>query len=149
VLKVSFSPILPFGTSFSLTETATFASCLSQITEEMWQDTAVDFLGLFVSYTVAKALSIGLQAAGLIAIGVKGALQWAMFITLLPNDPEGSTTMLAVFFAKMLMRLVAIATSVGQAFAQAIWNVCTAPMVSAWDVGSEWPDKIRCSTGVF
>jgi hypothetical protein len=135
VLDVGFSPILPFGTTFSMKGAETLASELSQITEEVWQDTAVDFLGLFVSYIAAKALSIGFEGAGLIAIGAKGVVQWTLFAPLLLNEKAGSTKMLAAFFANVLMGLVALATSVGETFAQAIWNVCTAPMISAWMLG--------------
>jgi hypothetical protein len=141
-IDVGFSPFLPFGTTLSMVGVESLASVLPYVTEEIWQDTAMDFAGLFVSYVAAKALSVCGEVPGLIAIGAKGLVQWALFLPLLVNEKAGSVRMLAACFANILMGLIALATDVGETFAKALWNVCTAPILSALMLGTDGMIKL-------
>lgn len=127
---VGFNPVLPFGTTFSISGLDTLASVLNCITEEIWQDTAVDLFGLFTSFIAAKTLSLCGEIPGLVAIGAKGVVQWALFAPLLLNEKAGSVRMVAAFIANTLMGFVALSAGIGEAFAEVIWKVCTAPLVS-------------------
>lgn len=117
---VGFSPVLPFGTTFSISGLDTLASVLNCITEEIWQDTAVDLFGLFASFIAAKTLSLCGEILGLVAIGAKGVVQWALFAPLLLNEKAGSVRMVAAFIADTLMGFVALSAGIGEAFAEVI-----------------------------
>lgn len=68
-IDIGFNPILPGGETWNWQGLEIFAGVL----EEIWQDIILDFMGVFISYTLAKGLSIWNLVAGLIAEGIKGA----------------------------------------------------------------------------
>jgi hypothetical protein len=120
---------LPFGTSFAVSGLHTLAPVLACITEEIWQDIAIDFIGLFASYIAAKVLSF--TGAGYVAMMVKGLLQYGLFVPLLLSESAGSVKMLAAFIANALMGFIALSISIAEGFVKALWNICTAPWMSA------------------
>jgi hypothetical protein len=127
---VGFSPILPFGTTLSVTGLESLSLVLNEITAEIWQDVAIEFIGLFASYTVAKLLSLGGEIPGLAAIAVKGVAQWILFTPLLLSEKAGSGKMIAASIANVMMGLIALGASVGETFARFLWTICTAPAIS-------------------
>jgi hypothetical protein len=123
VIDVGFNPILPGGETWNWEGLEIFAEVL----EEVWQDIMLDFIGVFISYIVAKGLSIWNLAAGLVAEGFKAAVQYT-FLALFWNDLE---KMLAISIANFLMGFIALATHVGEAFVKALINIIYAPAWSA------------------
>jgi hypothetical protein len=123
VIDIGFNPILPGGETYQWEGLEIFAEVL----EEVWQDIMLDFIGVFISYIVAKGFSIWNLAAGLIAEGVKGAVQYT-FLALSWNDLE---KMLAISIANFLMGFIALVAHVGEAFVKALINIICAPAWSA------------------
>jgi len=128
---------LPFGTTFSITGLHSLAEALSYVTEEIWQDVGLDLFGLFISYTLAKVASFAGVAPGLVAIGLKGIAQGILFGLLMMSEKAGSVKMLAAFIANMFMGLIALSVGAAEAFAHLIWNLCTAPWVSAFMLATQ------------
>ncbi|MDH5482273.1 MAG: hypothetical protein OEY22_05280 [Candidatus Bathyarchaeota archaeon] len=121
VIDIGFNPILPGGETYFWQGLDTFAGVL----EEIWEDIILDFMGVFISYAIAKGLSIWNLAAGLIAEGVKALVQYG-FLWIGWNDPA---KMLATSIANFLMGFIALATHVGEAFVKALFSIICGP---AW-----------------
>jgi len=127
MIHVAFNPILPGGEELWLEGLEIFANVVADI----WQDVVIDLVGVFISYAVAKGLSIWNLAGGLIAEGIKGAVQYGLFFNEFFRATNGSLVMLAAGIANIIMGLVAIATNIGEAFVRALYNILWAPVLSA------------------
>ncbi|MCK4481807.1 hypothetical protein KAU55_01170 [Candidatus Bathyarchaeota archaeon] len=123
VIDVGFNPLLPGGEIWFWEGLEIF----EEILEEVWQDIMLDLMGIFISYTIAKGLSVWNLAAGLVAEGFKAAIQYT-FLALSWNNLE---KMLAMSIANFLMGFIALATRIGEAFVKALFNILYAP---AWSV---------------
>jgi len=126
-IDVGFNPVLPFGETWNWEGLEVFADVVAEI----WEEVMLDFMGVFISYTIAKGLSIWNLVGGLLAEGIKGAFQYALFLPEFFGATEGSLKMLAAGIANILMGLIAIATNIGEAFAKALQTLIFGPAISA------------------
>jgi hypothetical protein len=126
-IDIGFNPVLPFGETWNWDGLELFANVIAEI----WQDVMLDFIGVFISYILAKGLSIWNLVGGLLAEGIKGAFQYALFLPEFFKATEGSLKMLAAGLANLLMGLIAIATNVGEAFIKALQALIFGPTISA------------------
>ena len=124
-IEVAFNPVLPGGEWWNWTTAG--LQLFAEVTEEIWQDIILDLVGVFISYATAKALSFGSIAVGLIAEGVKAAFQYG-FLWASWND---MSKMLAMSLANFIMGLVALFTSIGEAFVKTLFSIMLAPAYSA------------------
>lgn len=122
-IDIGFNPILSGGETHDWTGLETF----SNVMEEVWQDIMLDFAGTFASYLIAKGLSLWNWVPGIIAEGIKGTVQYC-FLWLYWGD---SAKMLAMSVANVLMGLVALVASVGEAFVKALQSFMSASTWSA------------------
>jgi hypothetical protein len=126
-IDVGFNPILPFGETYQWEGLELFANVVAEI----WEEVMLDFMGVFISYTIAKGLSIWNLVGGLLAEGIKGAFQYALFLPEFFRATEGSLKMLVAGIANILMGLIAIATNIGEAFVKALQALIFGPAISA------------------
>jgi hypothetical protein len=114
-LDVGFSPVLPFGTTWAWQGLEIFGGVVGEI----WQDIILDFVGVFGSYVIAKALGIGNIAAGLFIETIKGIVQ-STFLWAYWNE---KAVMLAMAIANLIMGFISLGTNVGEAFAKGLLNI--------------------------
>jgi hypothetical protein len=129
---VGFSPILPFGTTLSVTGFESLSLVLKEITAEIWQDVAIEFIGLFASYLLAKGLAIWNLPAAFITMAIKGGIQYGLFFADLVREGIGSPKMLATAIANIMMGAIAIATSIAETILQFLMNIVATPVLSAF-----------------
>lgn len=125
-IDVGFNPLLPFGETWNWEGLELFANVVAEI----WDEVILDFMGVFISYTIAKGLSIWNWAGGLLAEIIKGAFHYALFLAEFFRATEGSLKMLAAGIAEILMGLIAIATNIGEAFVKALKTLIFSPAIS-------------------
>ncbi len=126
-IDVGFNPIFPGGETWSWNGLEFFGGLVADI----WEDVVLDFMGVFIAYVAAKGLSLWNWAGGLLAEGIKGVVQYGLFFNDFFAESAGSLKMLAAGVANILMGLVALATSVGEAFVKALEHIIFGPALSA------------------
>jgi len=125
MIDVGFNPILPFGETYQWEGLEIFAEVLAEFIEELVIDIGV----LFLEYIVAKGLSMApiTWVPAAIALTAKGLTQgWLLW-----NDWNNQAKMLAVSLVNFAMGLIALRTSIGVAFINALFNIVYAPTISA------------------
>ncbi|MDH7564523.1 MAG: hypothetical protein QHH24_06585, partial [Candidatus Bathyarchaeota archaeon] len=112
------------------------STVLREITAEIWQDVAIDAVRLFAAYVIARGLSIWNLPAALIAMAIKGAIQYGLFFADLVKEGCGSPKMLATTIASIVMGALAIATNIAETILEILINIIAGPVLSAFTLAT-------------
>jgi hypothetical protein len=114
-VDIGFNPILPGGETYSWENLDAFGAILSEVV----QDVAVDVVGLFVAYLVAKATSVWNPAVGGIAEVAKFFLQIGLLVAFNWNS---KMELLVAAVVSIIMGFIALSANLGKMFLYALYE---------------------------
>jgi hypothetical protein len=123
-IHVAFNPIFPGGESYNWEGLEIFTA----IAEEVIQEFIIDVIGIFTGYLAAKALSIWNPAVGIFAELAKGVLQFGLLVA---SNWDNKMRLLVSAVVNVIMGFIALKSSIGKAFIEALCRLTAAPASSA------------------